>query len=515
MSNKTLEKTRTVRRIPLGILNTFSSLLLQVVTIVSGFIIPRLILRTFGSETNGLVGSISQFLNYINLLEGGLNGVIMASLYKPIANKDDKKISSIAVTSTNFFRKISLIFVAYSIILSIVYPLFVKSNFDFGFVCSLTLILSIKLFAQYCFSLTNKNLLDAARRGYIIYFAQTALLVLETIMAFIAINVFPSIHVLKLISGAVYLLQPVIFNVFVKKYFTINKAARRDNQLISDRWNGLAINIAAFIHNNTDIVILTVLLNLQTVSIYNVYALVTTGLRKLIQAVSNAIAPSFGNLYARGNKKELNEKFDMSEYVIFMLSFFMFGIGMLLITPFVMLYTDGVKDADYYQPLFGLILLAAELISVIRAPALRLAYGAGKFKDLTGAAIIETSLNIVVSLSMVFKFGIVGVAIGTFVAMGFRTFWQNYYLRNHLINRPYSKFLKRFAVFAIIEIALVFFCAQFIPELSSDMRTWVAYVLVICVLFMLVYGVISIIFFKDELMIIKRYIRGKGHEKAS
>ena len=51
-------------------INSISSLLLQMVTIISGFIIPRLILKTFGSEVNGLVSSLNQFLGYITLLEG-------------------------------------------------------------------------------------------------------------------------------------------------------------------------------------------------------------------------------------------------------------------------------------------------------------------------------------------------------------------------------------------------------------------------------------------------------------
>ena len=95
------------KKAPVGLLNTFSSLLLQVVTIINGFIIPRLILSHFGSETNGLVSSLNQFLNYVSLLEGGLNSVIMASLYKPLAKKDNEKVSSIVTTSTRFFRRIS------------------------------------------------------------------------------------------------------------------------------------------------------------------------------------------------------------------------------------------------------------------------------------------------------------------------------------------------------------------------------------------------------------------------
>ncbi len=53
-------------------LNVGCTMLCQLVTFISGLIVPRLILSTFGSEANGLVSSITQFLNYIALVEGEL-----------------------------------------------------------------------------------------------------------------------------------------------------------------------------------------------------------------------------------------------------------------------------------------------------------------------------------------------------------------------------------------------------------------------------------------------------------
>ena len=55
------------------IVNIICSLLLQVVTIVSGFILPKIIISSLGSETNGLVASINQFLNYGQFIKNALN----------------------------------------------------------------------------------------------------------------------------------------------------------------------------------------------------------------------------------------------------------------------------------------------------------------------------------------------------------------------------------------------------------------------------------------------------------
>lgn len=87
------------------LLSMISGLILQFFTIISGFILPKIILSYFGSEVNGLVSSLNQFLAYITLVEGGITGVILANLYKPLVDKDEKKLSSVLVTADSFLRK--------------------------------------------------------------------------------------------------------------------------------------------------------------------------------------------------------------------------------------------------------------------------------------------------------------------------------------------------------------------------------------------------------------------------
>lgn len=80
-----------------------STLLLQVITLISGLILPRVLISAFGSEMNGLVSSVTQILNYITLLEGGVGGVVTASLYRPLAENDLRKISGIVNATERFF----------------------------------------------------------------------------------------------------------------------------------------------------------------------------------------------------------------------------------------------------------------------------------------------------------------------------------------------------------------------------------------------------------------------------
>ena len=71
-----------------AIKNIVSSLALQIITLICGFAIPKLIMQNYGSEVNGLIASITQFLTYITLADAGLGQVLKAILYKPIAKKE-------------------------------------------------------------------------------------------------------------------------------------------------------------------------------------------------------------------------------------------------------------------------------------------------------------------------------------------------------------------------------------------------------------------------------------------
>lgn len=487
------------------LINVISSLLFQILTIINGFIIPRLILSYFGSDVNGLTTSISQFLTYISLIEGGITGIIMASLYKPLYEKDYSKISSIVNTANSFYRKIGSIFILYSIIIAILYPLIFDINFSFIYVFLLTIILSISLFVQYMFSLTAKTLLNADKKVYIVSLTQSIILIINIILAFISVKIYPSIHMLKFISGILFIFQPIIFNSYIKKHYDLNKKSPKDKNLLKSRWDGFAINIAAFIHNGTDIAILTIFTDLYTVSIYGVYALVCTGIKQIINSITTGINPTIGEAYAKNNTSELNDKMDIYEYIILVLVFLMFTIGGLLITPFVMIYTNGIKDTNYYQPIFGVLLLISEAVYLIKNPHLNLAYSANKFKDIKIPAFIEALLNIFLSIILVSKFGLNGVAIGTLVAMTYRMVFQINYTSKLIKDRKQTAFYKKIFIFVITTILGLVVC-NFIPKTQYNIMSWLIHGIIYLIIFLSLYFIISLMFFKNELKYFKKYL---------
>ena len=73
---------------------------------VCNLILPRLILSNYGSAYNGMVSSITQFLNLVSLLRLGVAGAVRASLYKPLAEKNKEKTGKIVKASQLFMKRI-------------------------------------------------------------------------------------------------------------------------------------------------------------------------------------------------------------------------------------------------------------------------------------------------------------------------------------------------------------------------------------------------------------------------
>lgn len=488
------------------LLNMVSGLLLQLCTLISGFIIPKIILSYFGSEVNGLVSSLNQFLSYITLVEGGISGVIVANLYKPLVERDNDKLSSILVTADKFYKKIGYLFIGYSVLLAIGYSILFKTEYSFTYVSTLTLILSLNLLIQYMFSLTLKSILKADKRGYIVNFCQMAITIANIILALLSVVIYPSIHVLKLISGCLFILQPVVFGKYIKKNYAINWNAKIDNSLIKERWNGFAINLAAFIHNSTDVTVLTIFTSLKTVSIYSVYCLVSNGLKQLISACISGISATVGQAYARRDFDEVNKKMDLYEYVVFILVFFLFTVAALLITPFVQIYTKGITDTNYYQPAFGIMLLISEGLYLLKYPHMNLSYSANKFKEITIPAFIEAGLNIVISVILVSKFGLIGVTVGTIVGMAYRTVFHVYFT-SRLIPRPQIIFYKKIFLFSVTAVMGFLICYKLIPIVNISVLGWIIHAVLYSSIIGGMYLLISLVFFRNELGFFIKYLK--------
>lgn len=64
--------------------NLISSCVGYALSMIIGLILPRFFTLTYGSEVNGLIGSVNQFIVYLGLFEAGVGTALLQALYHQI-----------------------------------------------------------------------------------------------------------------------------------------------------------------------------------------------------------------------------------------------------------------------------------------------------------------------------------------------------------------------------------------------------------------------------------------------
>lgn len=480
-------------------LNTSSSLIFQITTIICGFIVPRLILQTYGSEVNGLINSITQFLAIIAFLELGVGAVIQSSLYKPLAEKDDVEISKIVVSGQKFFSRLARILLVYVIILMGVYPLVAKSNFGFLYTATMILVISISSFAQYYFGIVNSLLITANQRGYFSFNIQTVTLILNTVACFILIKLGASIHIVKLTTSLIYLLRPILLSLYVKNNYNVDWNIKYSGEPIKQKWNGIAQHVASVILDGTDNIVLTIFMGLEAVSIYSVYNLVVSGVKRLLLSMTNGIQSLMGEMLAKEEFDKLTKFFGWVEWSIHTGTIFIFAVTSVLIVPFVEVYTSGINDANYTQPVFALLIVAANAGHCLRLPYNLMILAGGHYKQTQSNYVVASILNIIFSVLLVKFWGLVGIAIGTLISMLYQTIWMAIYDSKNFIKWPIKNFVKQFLVDFITAI-LIILIGKIISINDTTWSGWILYSVKVSLIAVVFIFLINYIFYKPYII---------------
>lgn len=502
-----MEKSKTKK----AYYNMLASGLFEVITLVCGLILPRFILGAFGSANNGLVSSISQFLSYISLLTLGIAGPTRVALYKSLSKKDMSETSSILKANQQFYRKISIAFVIYMCLLAIIFPFIVESDLKWIEVSLLVIVIGIGTLAEYCFGVTYASLLDADQSAYIYTIIKIICKILNTVAAVVLIYAGSSLLVVKFGSAIFNALQPLALTAIVIKKYDLPKSVKPDNSVIKQRGDAAASSIANIIHDKTDIVVLTLFSSTLEVSVYSVYMLVMNGLVSVMRVFTSTLEAPFGILWANGDIEGLRRNMRTYEFFVYSFTSVVFSCTGILIMPFVSLYTSVVSDINYIVPAFAILTTIATAVFCIRQPYLTIVQAAGKYKEMKIGNFIEAGMNIGLSLILVYKFGLVGVTIGTLAANLFRTVLYASYMSKHLIQRSFSTFVLRI-LWLICSSAVIVGIYFIVPGLVNY-STWINWLIsgIICfTISVIVTVVMAFIFYRSDLIqagkVIKRMI---------
>lgn len=493
--------------------NTITGFALQITSVLCGIILPRLIIGEYGSDANGLVQSITRFLSIVSFMEMGVGYVIQSSLYKPLAENDKIKQSEIMASGGKFFSRIGRILIIYVVVLIIVFPHINKSTFSWLYTATLILAISISSFAQYYFGIVDRLLLTADQRGYIQYSAQIITLIFNTIMCVILIKLDASIQVVKLFASIVFLIRPICIRIYINKKYKIDRKIKYNTDPITHKMSGLAMHISQVILEDTDTIVLTVLSTLANVSIYSVYHLIVYGVKQIIFSMTSGFDSILGRLWAKQELEKLRKFFASMEWLIHTLTTLIFSVCAVLIIPFVRVYTKGVTDAEYVQPLFAIIIVIATAGHCLRLPYNKMIIAGGHFKETQTCYIVSAILNIVISCVTVFFWGLIGVAIGTLISMFYQTVWMAFYDSKNFLKISLLIFFKQMSV-DVISFILVIVTTKWISIGYIDYLSWVILAVKVFLIALIEIIIINLLLYRNHFGDLKELLNVKFKKKS-
>ena len=373
--------------------------------------------------------------------------------------------------------------------------------FIIPFTFILVIVIALSSLAQYYFGISYTVLLQADQRQYITTILSSSTMLINTFIAcFLAYNGVGMIG-LKLAWCGVHFVRIGMLNIYISKKYNLRKIKVKGNYL-PEKWDGLGQHIAYFLHSHTDVMVLTLFVNLKEVAVYSVYNYIVTSLNAIILVLTANLEAIFGDMLARNEMRKLDEFFDYIEFVINSAISVGFSVAFVLILPFVAIYTSGIKDACYYRPILAAIILSTQCIYLMRVPYHQLTIAAGHFKKTRNAAFIESGLNIFLSFIFSIVWGVEGVILATFISILYREIYYVFYLKSEIIYRNISKFVKRLCV-TVFNLLINVFVFELIYSQIGEISTFTKW-FTVAVFFVLIGTaitfVISFVFYKTNLV---------------
>jgi O-antigen/teichoic acid export membrane protein len=403
--------------------NSKSTALYQISFMLAGFIIPAIILNFYGSEINGLISSINMFIVYFNLVEAGLSGAVIHALYRPLASNDIKGLNQILSASRRFYIKAGYIFVLLIMILAITYPLIVNINTITPYkVGLLVIILGVNGILEFFILAKYKVVLTADQRTYVLSYASTVQVLLNTIIVAVLAIYKVDIVILFLVSLLSILLRSIILVCYVKiKYRQLTFKEKPNFDALDKRWDAFYLQILGAIHSGAPVIILTVVTqDLKLVSVFVIFNMVVVGLNGLLDIFTNGLTASFGEVIAKREIKTLQKAYREFEFFYYCLITVIYSTAFLSIMPFIRIYTNGITDTNYNLPIVGLLFILNGLLFNLKTPQGMLVISAGLFKETKLQTTIQGAIAIIISFIMVPFYGIVGVLVGAIISNIYR-----------------------------------------------------------------------------------------------
>ena len=455
--------------------NSITTALYQIVVMIAGFITPRIMLSYYGSEINGLVTSVSQFISYFNLVEAGLASAAAYALYKPLAEKDNGEISAIVSASRRFYNISGGLFFALTIILSLIYPIFVKADaLSPTLVALLVLVIGASGALEFLTMSRYRVLLSADQRTYILSLATIAAVVINTAVIAVLSSFGANIVLVRLVALSSVFLRSGILMLYVKKnYKSVDYYAKPNNKALSKRWDALILQILGTIQVGAPVVIATACCSLELVSVYTVFYMVINGINGILSIFQSGLAAAFGEVIAKDEKETLKQSFTDFEYTYHILVSVIYSITGIMLISFVKIYTAGINDANYNVPIFGFLFVLSGILYNIKTPQSMLINSAGLYKETRVQTIIQGAIMVVGGFALAPFWGLEGIIIASCLSNLYRCIDLCFFIPKNVTGLPKRNSLISMLITTLTSVLLILSFGKIFEIQAENYIEWV------------------------------------------
>ena len=428
-----MERSRTkntTRNIGAGLLN-------QIISIILPFVNRTAILWTLGAEFTGLAGLFSSILNVLNIAELGFNTAIVYSLYKPMADKDHKKICEIV----SLFKKIYTIVGTVVLVGGLAVMPFLPNLIHGSYPDTINLYIVYLLYlvnsaiSYYMFAY-KECLLIADQRQDVAKNIRTVVNVARYLAQLLVLVVTKDFYAYLVVAIVGTIVTNLLLHISTRKRYPFYKkisVRMRIPKEMRRQIEGLVINkICDTFRNSFDSLIISAFIGLTATAIYGNYYYIYSALYGVMLVICNAMGASVGNSIVK-NSEEVNYKHMLTFSQIFAgIMGFCTVILACLYQPFMKVWAGE----DLLLPAFDMLLFCGYFY-VINMNNIRNQYisGNGMWWKLKWSYIVEALANLGLNFVLGQLFGITGVVWATIITI----FCFNYLWRNYILFKNYFK----------------------------------------------------------------------------
>jgi len=443
--------------------NMISSLVYQIVLISLSFLLPRLYLENFGSEVNGVLSTIKQIFVYMVLLEAGVGLAATQALYKRIGNNDYKNASSVLSATSVYYKKTGIIYLVIVLVIAVVYAYIVPTSIDGNIVFLIIILTALPSLFSYFVQAKYRILMEVDGRKYVINNSETILQLASNAGKILVLLLTDSLILIQLVYCIMSLVQLLFLYFYAKRrYKWLDLNAKPDFEAISQKNSVLVHQLSGMVFNNTDIILISLLCDFKSVSIYAIYNIFFSQVQNFITSIVSSFTFALGQMFHKDREK-FNKLYNAYETFYIMATFIIYTLMAVFLLPLIQIYTKGINDAQYTNPTLVLLFVIMNLISNAKLPANSIIEYSGDFKKTRIHAIWEMVINITVSILAIIYFGICGAIFGTIVALICRGIMTIHFSNTNILNRisfsTYKIIITNGIVFALV--MAVFFVDTF------------------------------------------------------